>query len=724
MSFYQRILLICAVFSIGFLSAGVFNALTLNQVKVNGPVYSEIVQQKDLLADILPPPAYLIESYLVSLQLAAGAETEMPALLDKTRSLAKDFEERELFWEKSLPEGPARSIFLGKVYPAGKRFIELQQNRFIPALKQGDAKLVELAKQQLTLAYLEHRSAVDELVAVATENAKQQETAASELVFSKTLQVVAVTAIFLVLGLVVAWTSLQRIMRQLGGDPAYVAEIAQGMAQGRLLDFEVRTGDQESLLAAMQRMVATFRRFAEAQEENTREHANGMVGHRIEAEQFPGIYGEMANSINRLAQTHIAVSAQIVAVVQEYAQGDLSRDMPPLPGENARISQAIAGVKTSLQGINQEIRSLVEAALAGNFKARGQAESFQHEFRAMVDGLNRLMAITERGLDDLSAVLAALARGDLTQQMTGDYQGTFARLRDDANQSVQQLEQAVMTIQMAADAIDTAAKEIAAGNHDLSDRTERQAASLEETASSMDEFTGTVKQNAENARQASEMAAQAEKVAIRGGEVVSKVVNTMNDIHASSNRIADITSVIDGIAFQTNILALNAAVEAARAGEQGRGFAVVASEVRNLAQRSAQAAKEIKQLIDESADKVGNGGRLVEDAGKTMTEVVRRVQEVTRIIADISTASREQSVGIEQVSLAVSQMDETTQQNAALVEQAAGAAGSLETQARALVEAVSIFKLSTSAHSGGARASGEVPLLKQAPRMDDAWHEF
>ncbi|MGQ0621046.1 MAG: methyl-accepting chemotaxis protein [Panacagrimonas sp.] len=303
--------------------------------------------------------------------------------------------------------------------------------------------------------------------------------------------------------------------------------------------------------------------------------------------------------------------------------------------------------------------------------------------------------ITEQkqAVTEVQRVLSALSQGDLTEQMSGSYTGDFARMKEDANATVEQLTQIITQIKTATDTINTAAKEISAGNSDLSARTEQQAASLEETASSMEELTSTVKQNAENAKQANQLAMGASEVARKGGSVVSEVVTTMSAINESSKKIVDIISVIDGIAFQTNILALNAAVEAARAGEQGRGFAVVAAEVRSLAQRSAGAAKEIKTLIGDSVEKVGNGSKLVEQAGKTMEEIVTSVKRVTDIMAEISAASQEQSQGIEQVNQTVTQMDEVTQQNAALVEQASAAARSLEEQAGGLAHSVSLFKL-------------------------------
>ncbi|MFL6659218.1 MAG: methyl-accepting chemotaxis protein [Massilia sp.] len=272
----------------------------------------------------------------------------------------------------------------------------------------------------------------------------------------------------------------------------------------------------------------------------------------------------------------------------------------------------------------------------------------------------------------------------------------------------------VSQVRSGTDTIATASNQIAMGNLDLSSRTEEQASSLEETASSMEELTSTVKQNADNARQANVLAVTASEVAQRGGSVVAQVVNTMSSINDSSRKIVDIIGVIDGIAFQTNILALNAAVEAARAGEQGRGFAVVASEVRNLAQRSAAAAKEIKTLINDSVDKVDAGGKLVDQAGVTMAEIVDSIMRVTDIMSEIASASSEQTVGIEQVNSAIAQMDEVTQQNAALVEEAAAAAGSMQEQAATLAEVVSIFKLAPQAGAQASRAA-RPPARQTAP---------
>ncbi|MDC8744831.1 methyl-accepting chemotaxis protein [Xanthomonas campestris] len=495
----------------------------------------------------------------------------------------------------------------------------------------------------------------------------------------------------LLISALLAWL----ITRSLTAPLSQATRTAESIAAGNLHNDVHTTATDETgrLLQAMDKMQLQLRNLIAAQTDMAKRHDSGQISFRIDASAFPGDYGRMANDTNLLVASHVAVQTDLARIMGRYAVGELSEDMQPLPGEKAVFSDTMSQVKLNLSAMNHEIKHLAQAAANGDFSARGDAERFQFDFRVMVESLNHLMSTADGNLQSLSSLLQSIAAGDLTARMSGEFRGVFAQMRDDANATASQLAQIVGNIQQSAVSINAAASEIAAGNQDLSQRTEQQAANLEETAASMEELTSTVKQNAESARQANQLAIGAARVASQGGEVVGKVVETMTGIEASSKKIADIISVIDGIAFQTNILALNAAVEAARAGEQGRGFAVVASEVRTLAQRSSSAAKEIKDLIDDSVQRVAEGSALVHTAGKTMGDVVASVQRVTDIMGEISAASQEQSAGIEQVNQTITHMDETTQQNAALVEEATAAARSMEEQAEQLTDAVAIFKI-------------------------------
>jgi len=746
--------------------------------------------------------------------------------------------------------------------------------------------------------------AVEDGAKAGMQDAVAQATASGNALTS---QMAVAVIIGLLLSGVFGWFIVRAITRPL----SRALHVTEKLAEGDFdVDIEVTSNDEMgTLLSAMKHMQAALHRFVEAQSKIAEQHADGWISERIDTSQFAGTYRTMAEQINELVGSHIAVKMKVVEVITQYSQGDFSVDMDRLPGEKAKITQAVDDVKKALLSISNEIQALAEAGAEGDFSKRGDVEQYQFMFREMIENMNQLIEtcdvgfsdvmrvakaladgdltqvitkdypgvfgetknavngttealkeivdeirkiveaaalhgdfsvkmdmdgkrgytktlsellnqlsevtdtglrdvtrvasalaegdlsqtitedypglfgrtkvavngtveslsslveeirriveaaavrgdfsvememagkrgytktlsellnqlseVTDTGLKDVMRVARALAEGDLTQTISKDYPGLFGDTKEAVNRTVENLQSLVTRIKAAVDTINTAAQEIASGNQDLSQRTEEQASSLEETASSMEELTSTVKQNAENAIQANQLAASSSDVATKGGDVVRASVQTMAEISESSKKIADIIGVIDGIAFQTNILALNASVEAARAGEQGRGFAVVAGEVRNLAQRSAGAAKEIKDLITDSVEKVEAGSAQVNEAGDTMVEIVNSIKRVTDIMAEISAASAEQSTGIEQVNKAVTQMDEVTQQNAALVEEAAASAESLEEQAQGLAEAVSVFKLDNTSAAGAVttpRSEPKAPNKRKSEVKSAAYH--
>ncbi|WP_375335713.1 methyl-accepting chemotaxis protein [Shewanella sp. VB17] len=383
--------------------------------------------------------------------------------------------------------------------------------------------------------------------------------------------------------------------------------------------------------------------------------------------------------------------------------------------------------RTAEVAIEQEIDTIISSASAGDLSHRITTEGKEGFFLNLSNGLNRLVGIADDVISDVVNMFDGLAKGDLTRQINGEYEGQFKKLQTDANATASRLTEVIGGINESANTVTSGAEEIAQGNSDLSQRTEEQAASLEETASSMEEMTATVTQSAQNATLANGLAQEANTKAEHGGKVVDQAVTAMEAINDSSKRISDIIGVIDEIAFQTNLLALNAAVEAARAGEQGRGFAVVAGEVRNLAQRSAGAAKEIKELIRDSVGKVTDGTQLVNQSGETLQDIVQAVTKVADMISQISIASDQQSAGIQEVNKAISQMDEMTQQNAALVEQVSAAGDAMAEQARNMKSQLSFFQAKEQASSG--LSSAPLALVSGDSHgtlniSDEEWNEF
>ena len=488
--------------------------------------------------------------------------------------------------------------------------------------------------------------------------------------------------------------------------------------------FDTLKAHIETLLADMQQMAT--------------EHDKGETDAVLDEDKFEGDFKLVASGLNRLVKSHVDETDRLVAVMDSLGRGDLTAELAPLPGKKAAMNKSIDRMAGNLKGIVDSVNWVNAEHEKGNIDMTLRSDMFKGQFAVMAESVNQIVAGHMEMNQKTMAVVTAFGEGDFDaplEQFPGQkasinetieqvrsnlkalnedaqmlanaaregrvsiradasrHLGDYRKIVDGMNETLDMIVGPIGTAKVVAETINTAAKEIAQGNADLSRRTEGQAASLEKTTSSMEELSSTVKQNADNAKQANQLAQSASDVAQKGGKMVAGVVDTMSAINESASKIEDIITVIDGIAFQTNILALNAAVEAARAGEQGRGFAVVAGEVRNLAQRSADAAKEIKALITDSVSKTAEGTKQVETTGATMQEIVTSVKHVSDIIGEIAAASSEQSTGIAHINEAVIQMDDTTQQNTALVEEAAAAAESLMEQSDELMTTMDVFSI-------------------------------
>ena len=730
----MRFTIILSTVIIGFSLFGFTAFKAMNTVNLDSPSYQRIIQSKDIIADVLPPPEYIIESYLVALQLIQSADpAEISALASRFQVLKSEYETRHRYWSSQALGQGLDAALLDRSYRAAQAFYTEANQHFLPSIQADnhDATLASLT--QMGNAYEQHRIAINEVVTLAAARTANDEALARSTRYGYKI---ALTGIF-----IFAILSAIVLTRLISGGILHslktVQQVAGAIAKGDLsssidIDQKNEIGD---LLNAMKSMQDAINAFVSDLDVMAQKHAEGWVKEQLDAAKFSGTYGKMAHQVNELIQSRIAINRKLIGIVNQYAKGDFSMDMDILPGETIAITKIMDDAKKTFLDVNNEIKMLVEAGAKGDFSKRSDADRFEFMFKGILSNLNKLMETCDVGFNDVLRVANALAQGNLSQTIDKDYPGTFGEVITGMNSIVENLKNLVGNIKNATGSINTAATEISAGNNELSHRTEQQAASLQQTAASMEQLTSAVQHNAANAQHANQLAVDASDTAGQGVEVVGQVVATMNDINESSHKIGDIISVIDDIAFQTNILALNAAVEAARAGDQGRGFAVVAVEVRNLAQRAATAAGEIKNLINDSLDKVSGGSKLVLQAGLTMEEIVASIRGVTAKMAEITAASSEQSTGIEQINQAIGQMDNVTQQNAALVEQAAAAAESLEQQAQNLSVAVGGFQVDDHSRSSfhqlpatkKTAANKNLPFSQKLQLQlagNDVWEEF
>lgn len=499
-------------------------------------------------------------------------------------------------------------------------------------------------------------------------------------------------AISIILGIYIG----RNLRQQIGGEPSDIEEIAKQIASGSLKPSNNQmqpTGIYAAILSLQKQLSEVIEKEIQGIVNAARQ---GDLSKRVETTSKEGFYKSLGEGINDLVDSSESIISDTGRVFSSLSQGDLKQTITrEYHGSfNQLKNDANATINTLSKVIEGDIQTLVNASLAGDLSQRIELSDKLGFFHTMSLGINQLVDSVDSIFDDASNAMDSLAHGDLTKPINQAYVGQFEVLKNNINETMFNLQQTITGLRDSSNIVNHTSAEISDGNNSLSERTEHQASAIEETAASMEELTSTVKNNADNTYQANELSNNAKETVLKGKDVMQQASVAMEEINSSSQKIAEIIGVIDEIAFQTNLLALNASVEAARAGEQGRGFAVVATEVRNLAGRSATAAKEIKELINDSVDKVGVGVQLVEQSTVNQNQVVESINKVGSIISEISAASHEQSEGINQVNMAVTSLDDTTQQNAALAEQTSAAASSLKDHAQEMSDMMDFFTVS------------------------------
>jgi methyl-accepting chemotaxis protein len=489
--------------------------------------------------------------------------------------------------------------------------------------------------------------------------------------------------------------TLDAVIGPLNVAAEYVDRISKGDIPQKITDNY--RGDFNEIKNNLNQCIDSLNTLVDQMKHMADEHNRGDIDIQIETDKFQGAYKTMAQGINDMVNGHIAVKKKAVACVAEFGRGNFDAPLEKFPGKKAFINETIEGVRTNLKNISKELNILIDASKNGALNSRGNAAAYHGDWQSMIQGINEILDAILMPINEAASVLEKVAARDMTARVVGEYKGDHAKIKNALNAAVDNLDTALQQVTEATEQVSSASGQISSGSQSLAQGANEQASSLEEVSSSLEEMSSMTKQNADNANQAKGLSAEADSNAKTGTEAMDRMSGAINRIKESSDQTAKIVKTIDEIAMQTNLLALNAAVEAARAGEAGRGFAVVAEEVRNLAQRSAQAAKNTADMITESVKNADEGVKIAVEVSQSFGTIATSAKKVNDLIAEIAAASQEQSSGIEQINTAVAQMDKVTQQNAANSEESASAAEQLTSQSEELKNMISQFALSHSA---------------------------
>ena len=717
---------------------------TLKKLQINGALYDRIVQGKDLIADVLPPPEYILESYFYVLQLVSEEDSaNRETIILKLRQLEKIYFERHSFWEENLEDGKLKTAIVETSYRPTIEFYRITFEKIVPAVNDGKlTNARDTVQRELHPQYLLHRAAVDDIVQMAMARNAEDERNAESIIRQR----IAILVIIGFLGIIAAMAMVVLTSRAIIRPIEQVVNVADAVSRG---DFSHRSSHQSDdvigkLSFAVNRIIETMTQI-DTQFGNL-EHSENVLTFRGEADRFEGSYRRIIDTVNhtldgiadplsralaalerlqnndytvtvdstglkgdylRIATAVNQVCANLVHIqetVQRIAAGDFS-DLPEYEkiGRRSEKDRMIPAFITMMRSINLLIRdadTLARAGQEGDLAARANAATHQGAYREIINGVNKFIEAVAAPTEEVIKAMNEVAQGDLTVRVTGNYQGEFAVLKDNINASLQSLGGTIGQVTEAVGQVNSGSQQIADASQSLSQGATEQAASLEEISSSMNEIGSQIIQNAERADQASKLSTEARHAAETGGNNIQQMVEAMHDISASSKQIAKVNKVIDDIAFQTNLLALNAAVEAARAGVHGKGFAVVASEVRNLAGRSAKAAHETAEMIEDSRKKVENGLSVADSTSAAFQQIMGGIVKVADLAGEIAVASNEQAQGISQINQGLNQIDQVTQQNTAHAEETAAAAEELSGQAGHLLNLAGQFTVASTPSTG------------------------
>lgn len=666
----HKLSLLVGISVFGLLIFGLFAYSTINTVKIGGETYHDIVVKKDLASDLLPPPMALNRPYLNVLRTLPVMKdpAALQERLERAKILRQEFEDTYRKWNKELPEGKVKDLITNKLHPISDEFFNVNDREFIPAVQRGDAeKAAAVAQGALAGKFEEYDKLIVETTKLLADEIKTSEENAASIISSRTLYLFFIAILLTVLPIIFGWFIIQGITKR-------IQSVSERIEKLRSL------------------CVTNLGRANEAL-------AKGDLAFEIiTGTEF--FNDKSADEIGGLTRSIDGIIKQTQATVASF---ETSRSI--------------------LRDVIQENKALTVEAKNGNINVRSNASKYEGAFREMIEGLNQTLDAVVTPLNEANACLQRIAANDLSAEMNGDYKGDFDQMKRALNTALQNLNGSMSQVMTGAEQVASAANQISAGSASLAQGASEQASTLEEVSASIQEISAMSKQNASNAKEAKSLSDNARKTAEDGVASMNKLSEAVEKIKKSSDDTAKIVKTIEEIAFQTNLLALNAAVEAARAGDAGKGFAVVAEEVRNLAMRSAEAAKQTAELIEESVSNTESGVVYNTEVLEKLSEINSQVEKVSVVIAEIAAASEQQTSGVDQITVAVEQMNGVTQQAAANSEESASAAEELSSQSQEMLSLISRFNLSSDERSNSgsrrnkkpSRATGVQPVFAKMP---------